>query len=958
MAAVSTQSIPFEMEGVLWTREGRSPLLRGWHKRYFVLSKRSGTLREYVLDADKKQKLLARARRASSGASSTSSASSPNRNHNRSSTSSTNGRTLRRELAVRGSSVKTLPFPLVGKQHAFQVTLVSQITSSATWPPCSATATATATATCVAIKVVLSARQADDMRQWITALKTAAMNVVVVPNRRPSSPIGWNHRNSDETTIETPTPSDVVEVPRPQRADMALLSSVYEWIHEGCVKTSQSLLVAGVHVPSGSLLVGVNGVMLHTLPPSVVRKLLLESTGPLPVSLRFLRAPAKTGVLCAKLSSGPLTQFQSLASRYRTSSRKSDWNWTEHVVHLSGTVLTCQVNVATPAVAAVEKSQSRTLSMKSKSNKTLKRVFLLNSRSSAQSVHDWTAERPFCFTVTVDTHALVFQATSESDRRAWIDAVRRAIAIAEGVEPGAVAAAARESFDVDTLQLQSAMNMRHVDDQVFADVEGSDGAFFIAHDDKGGANEAGTNAVPAPPLLPSAEDWTSATKSAAYLPGSELTEMLRILQSSGRFIEALQLIQKNTSLRSKYWQQIFQWALDPARALDEKKEGFQQLIGTALSKEYAFSVVSCVCSRDVANTVSLCMCVFISFFRDDLQVQKDIPRTAKWLAGSAGAPKLDDDERAVRLESLGRVLHAFLSSCSLDVRTDENPLSPSSTRLSTSSSPCFYMQGMNGLAFILLEVLESDEIEAFRFLRGIIARILPHVFGICCDGTGRDHFDLFRSLVEVGDVLQEVVGLHLPCFHAALEQAGLPVCLLAYKWFPTLFSDVTLTASHSQLRFDTLMCCWDVCLLLGLEGMFCVALALCSAAEDDVLALAGCGSAVSNSAELVSAAVGRSLALLSPEDLVTNVCEVLELCSHPVMLKLRNAHRRRLKLGYSKVGNGFATSNNRTSPDRIVKKKPCALLPPIMVTDLDSGKVFKISTSGRMLPSTTATQMK
>uniref|UniRef100_A0AAV1V1T6 Uncharacterized protein n=1 Tax=Peronospora matthiolae TaxID=2874970 RepID=A0AAV1V1T6_9STRA len=914
------------MEGELWTREGRSPMLRGWHKRYFVLSKRSGTLCEYVLDADTKQKLVARARRASSGASSTSSASSPNRNHNRSSTSSTNGRTLRRELAVRGSSVKTLPFPLVGKQHAFQVTLVSQITSSATWSPCSATATATATATCVAIKVVLSARQADDMRQWITALKTAAMNVVVGPDRRPSSPIGWNHRNSDETTIEPPTPSDVVEVPRPQRADMALLSSVYEWIHEGCVKTSQSLLVAGVHVPSGSLLVSVNGVLLRTLPPSVVRKLLLESTGPLPVSLRFLRGPAKTGVLGAKLSTGPLTQLQSLASRYRTSSRKSDWNWTEHVVHLSGNALTCQVNVATPAGAAVEKSQSRALSMKRKSNKTLKRAFLLNSRSSVQSVRDRTAERPFCFTVTVDTHALVFRATSESDRRAWIDAVRRAIAIAEGVEPGAVAAAARESFDVDTLQLQSAMNMRHVDDQVFADVEGSDGAFFTTDDDKDGANEAGASAVPAPPLLPSAEDWTSATKSAAYLPGSELTEMLRILQSSGRFIEALQLIQKNTSLRSKYWQQIFQWALDPARALDEQKEGFQQLIGTALSEE------------------------------DDLQVQKDIPRTAKWLAGSAGAPKLDDDERAVRLESLGRVLHAFLSSCSLDVRTDENPLSPSSTRLSTS--PCFYMQGMNGLAFILLEVLESDEIEAFRFLRGIIARILPHVFGICCDGTGRDHFDLFRSLVEVGDVLQEVVGLHLPCFHAALEQAGLPVCLLAYKWFPTLFSDVTLTASHSQLRFDTLMCCWDVCLLLGLEGMFCVALALCSAAENDVLALAGCGSTVSNSAELVSAAVGRSLALLSPEDLVTNVCEVLELCSHPVMLKLRNAHRRRLKLGYSKVGNGFATSNARTSPDRIVKKKPCAVLPPIVVTDLDSGKVFKISTSGRMLPSTTATQMK
>ncbi|KAG2525145.1 hypothetical protein BBO99_00005477 [Phytophthora kernoviae] len=197
------------------------------------------------------------------------------------------------------------------------------------------------------------------------------------------------------------------------------------------------------------------------------------------------------------------------------------------------------------------------------------------------------------------------------------------------------------------------------------------------------------------------------------------------------------------------------------------------------------------------------------------------------------------------------------------------------------------MQGMNGLAFILLEVLEDDKVEAFRFLRGIVARILPHVFGICCDGTGRDHFDLFKSLVEVGDVLQEVARLHLPNFHAALDRAGLPVCLLAYKWFPTLFSDVSLTASHSQLRYDTLLCCWDVCLLLGLEGMFCVALALCSAAEDAVLALGS--EFASSSTEQVSASVGHSLALLSPEDLITSVCEVLELCSHPAYVTRSNS---------------------------------------------------------------------
>ncbi|KAG3145386.1 hypothetical protein PC128_g24236 [Phytophthora cactorum] len=876
------------MEGVLWTREGRSKLLRGWHKRYFVLSE-AGTLREYSSDVSKKE-LLSRVRRASSGASTASSTSSPDRSNGNS------GMTLRREVDVRGAAVKTLPFPLVGKHNAFQVTIapISQI---------SAQRMGTTT-----VKLVLSARQADDVRQWMTALRSAALKLTIP---RHPSPMGWSRDSDSRGSMGNEEESDFLEVNMPQRADMAHLSSVYEWIHECCVKTSQNLTVAGVHIPRGSLLVSVNGVSLQTLTSVEVRKLLLEATGTLPVSLRFLRSPAKCGVLRAKLYTSPLTQLKALA-KYRKSSRM-DWN--EQVVDLSGDLLTCQFKVKTPVAIGNSSRNS--------SNSKTKRVLVLSSGSSVKPVHELVSDRKYCFMVTVQSHSMLFQARSEVDRRAWTDAIQRAITIAEGLVPGG--ALARGSFDLDALQLQSSMNMRHLE-QAFEGMEdGGDGVDY--DEDNGSDDDLEDDFSPVDPAarLPSAEDWKSATQSAAYLPDKELTDMLRVLQSSGRFVEALQLMQKNTTLRSKYWQQIFRWALVPSRSGEENQELFRQLTQTSLSEE------------------------------DDSQVQKDIPRTAKWLAGSAGAPKLDDTERAVRLERLEHVLHAFLSSCSLDVRTDEEPVSPSSAG-SSSSSSSFYMQGMNGLAFILLEVVENDEVEAFRFLRGIVARILPHVFGICCEGTGRDHFDLFRSLVEVGDVLQEVARLHLPNFHAALERAGLPVCLLAYKWFPTLFSDVTLTASHSQLRFDTLLCCWDVCLLLGLEGMFCVALALCSAAEDDVLALAGCGEAACNSAEQVSATVGRSLALLTPEDLITSVCEVLELCSHPVLLKLRNGHRRRLKLGYSKVGNGFAAADSRASSECTEAKKPDAVPPPMTVTDLDSGKVFKISDSGNMLLPTTTPQ--
>ncbi|KAI9985930.1 hypothetical protein PInf_024721 [Phytophthora infestans] len=289
------------MEGVLWTREGRSKLLRGWHKRYFVLSE-TGTLREYSSDVSKKE-LLSRARRASSGASTTSSTSSPDRSNGNS------GMTLRREVDVRGAAVKTLPFPLVGKHNAFQVTIapISQIMVHGKPTTCDSG----------------------------NALRSAALKLTIP--RRPS-PMGWSRGSDSRGEMGNEEESDFVEVKMPQRADMAHLSSVYEWIHECCVKTAQNLTVAGVDIPRGSLLVSANGVSLQTLTSVEVRKLLLESTGTLPVSLRFLRSPAKCGVLRAKLYTSPLTQLKSLA-KYRKSSRM---DWKEQVVDLSGDLLTCQ----------------------------------------------------------------------------------------------------------------------------------------------------------------------------------------------------------------------------------------------------------------------------------------------------------------------------------------------------------------------------------------------------------------------------------------------------------------------------------------------------------------------------------------------------------------------------------------------------------------------------------------
>ena len=530
------------MEGVLYTRDGRSKLLRSWHKRYFVLSDTSGLLREYSSDT-RQEELLSRTGRASSSSSGRSNSSS--------------GMTLCRELNVRGAAVKTLPFPVVGKPNAFQVTILSESASSVS------------TSRSRAMKLILSARQAEEGHQWMAAVRSVALRLTIP--RRLASPMEWSGHLDSDLKMETQTDSDdFLEVKMPQRTDMALLSSVYEWVRECCVKTSQSVTVAGVHIPRGSLLVSANGVSLQTLTSVEVKKLLLESTGPLPVSLQFLKAPAKCGILRAKLYTSPLTQLKSLA-RYRKSSRT---NWKEQLVDLSGDLLTCQLQVKTPMSIGNHKKTGNTGASHSKT----KRVLLLSGGSSVKPVHELVSDRKYCFMVTVDTHSMLFHARSESDRRAWTDAVQRAITIAGGLIPGG-------SFGMDALQLQSSMNMRHLE-HAFEGMQ--DGQDVTYHANKDNANDEKVEANPlnATLLLPSEEDWISATQLAAYLPDNELTEMLRVLQSSGRFIEALQLMQKNTALRSKYWHQIFQWALAPACSIEENLEHFQQLVSTPLSEEY------------------------------------------------------------------------------------------------------------------------------------------------------------------------------------------------------------------------------------------------------------------------------------------------------------------------------------------------------------------------------------
>ena len=138
---------------------------------------------------------------------------------------------------------------------------------------------------------------------------------------------------------------------------------------------------------------------------------------------------------------------------------------------------------------------------------------------------------------------------------------------------------------------------------------------------------------------------------------------------------------------------------------------------------------------------------------------------------------------------------------------------------------------------------------------------------------------------------------YLPDVASIFDAVGLPVFILAYKWFPTLFSDVSLTAGNHQLRFDTLMAAWDVCFIMGIEGVLTVAVSLLSAAQSHILSLPShC------LAEDVSAALNNALVKLTPEWFLDGICVVLNTCMDARLQCMRLQHLKTLRSTRSKIG--------------------------------------------------------
>ncbi|RHY16507.1 hypothetical protein DYB25_006951 [Aphanomyces astaci] len=702
--------------------------------------------------------------------------------------------------------------------------------------------------------LLLHADSHEEMQAWVSRLRLASKGGACSP----PSDRGVLRTRSYSGGAMSPSPSsaritvvaessedDILEFAVLHRSDIhALLAHDHgRYVgHHWIVQTAMYL--GGKQVPRGSILIAVNGSSIPSDDDmSTLRRRVHSARCPLTV--HFLRCRPKVGVLKMQHS------YDALGSMLKLTTRGTAlMGWKDLACEIDGDLFVC-ARLGGPAAAgstaalakwghALLQSGNAAVADSSSTDKPALKsttvVSLSDGHASVRLVHAVLSGRPHCFLLTTASMSLLLQAASDDDMVEWMGALVHAIDLAQGhVVAGGSSSTShplsafsrphvrRNAPEATTTQQHPP---HRTPPQSFFPPSGGDGI------QRSSAQSQSLIFDPQPPQ--------NHPSPLPRLAAADVVEILMFCQHHGRYTEALQLLVQHTSCRLLYWPSIFAWALPHPVVTAQEIAAYST---TPISDEYV----------------------------DTIQLLKDIPRTATWLASSDGAPASTVDAPPTRLTNLGTVLRAFIAhSCS-------------NVDAAISSSHTSYLQGMNGIAFVLLQVLADDVDRSFQFLHGLVHGALPTIFHSEAHST--------NALVQTGATLESMVSMYLPALAATFEVVGLPVFLLAYKWFPTLFSDVSLEANreHNQLRYDTLLVAWDVCMLVGVEGIYVVALALFAAAD---VAIRNLGRTCL--AEDVSGAFTAVLAHLTPDDFVLHVCEVIETCRHPLLLQMRDAHHRKL----------------------------------------------------------------
>ena len=129
---------------------------------------------------------------------------------------------------------------------------------------------------------------------------------------------------------------------------------------------------------------------------------------------------------------------------------------------------------------------------------------------------------------------------------------------------------------------------------------------------------------------------------------------------------------------------------------------------------------------------------------------------------------------------------------------------------------------MNGIAFVLLDVLRGNESDAFAYLYGICTELLPGLFNgkVSKDGCAVD------NLSHMSEYFEELLTEYYPEACAKCMKAGCPAGTIAVKWMLTLFSNLSFSGGDDTLKYETILAAWDICFLLGMAGVATVVVAL------------------------------------------------------------------------------------------------------------------------------------
>jgi hypothetical protein len=140
---------------------------------------------------------------------------------------------------------------------------------------------------------------------------------------------------------------------------------------------------------------------------------------------------------------------------------------------------------------------------------------------------------------------------------------------------------------------------------------------------------------------------------------------------------------------------------------------------------------------------------------------------------------------------------------------------------STLNPEVGYVQGMNMVVRLLLEVTEGDEESCFHILCGLVA--------IDRFGMAEMWKDGFQQLERCADKLEELLQAELPALCEHLDKFGIKPAFYSTKWFLTLYS------CYGVVGLDVLHVVWDIFLTEGWGVMFGVAVGVLTVLEAQIL---------------------------------------------------------------------------------------------------------------------------